>query len=118
MVGYKYIRHILDITYPRPFPFPANLMPTPRMLKKPPPKSNASERSSAVDTPPSDKEDVPQTIAMTPGTAVPECSKGIHEAWVKSHKELPQANRSERTLDRICGLIKISQLAFALSIKC
>ena len=77
-------------------------MPTPKLFKKFSSKSNTSESSPAPDVP-ADEEKVefPQPVTATADGPVPEYSDTLKDAWTAAHKELPQAQGTEKFLNKI-----------------
>jgi hypothetical protein len=77
-------------------------MPTPKLFKKFSSKKDASESSPAPDEPANgEKDDVPQTVAVTVDSPVPGYSDSLKEAWTVAHQELPLAQGAEKILNKI-----------------
>ncbi|KAF9644577.1 hypothetical protein BDM02DRAFT_928516 [Thelephora ganbajun] len=79
-------------------------MPTPNLIKKFS-KHDTSQSTSVPDVPADDKrDDVSQTVTITPSGPIPGYSDTLKEAWTAAHQEQPQARGAEKLLNEIANV--------------
>ena len=91
--------------------FLSNPMPTPKVFKSFSSKSNPSETSPTPDVLGNEEKDgSPQTVTVNADGPIPEYSDSLKGAWIAAHREMPQAQGTEKVLNKIGMLIIYSSI--------